>query len=172
MESKNGRSHNSSQVLPKILPMTLERPMECRHRRDDYINLDLFNIMSYSRFVKLTFEEQLKQHQLSVTSARLAILEVIGKHPHASAENIWEHAKEKIGTISKQAVYDNLHALSERGIIRVIQPMGHAALYEGRVADNHHHIVCRNCGTTHDVDCVEGVATLHGARKFSRILNR
>jgi len=98
-------------------------------------------------------ENLLKAHQLSVTSARLAILEAIELHPHADAETIWEHARGKIGSVSKQAVYDNLHALTERGILRMIQPMGHTARYEGRVADNHHHLVCRACGATFDVDC-------------------
>ena len=101
-------------------------------------------------------EALLRENQLSITSARLAILDVISEHPHTTADVIWEHAKQKIGAISIQAVYDNLHALSERGIIRVIQPMGHAARYESRVADNHHHVVCRDCGVTHDVDCAQG----------------
>lgn len=102
------------------------------------------------------FEELIKAHDLSVTSARLAILGAIERFPHADAETIWKHAKRKIGSLSKQSVYDNLHALTERGILRMIQPMGHSARYEARVDDNHHHLVCRSCGHTVDVDCAKG----------------
>jgi len=100
----------------------------------------------------------LKDHNLSVTAARLAILWALDKSPHADADTILNLAQKKIDSLSKQAVYDNLHALTEHGILRVIQPMGHAARYETRVCDNHHHIVCRDCGVTADVDCTHGKA--------------
>lgn len=61
-----------------------------------------------------------------------------------------------IGAISRQAVYDALGILTEKGIIRRIQPAGASALYEDRVSDNHHHVICRNCGKTNDIDCAVG----------------
>ena len=95
----------------------------------------------------------LKAHNLSVTATRLVILETIGRHAHADADLILNAAKLKIGTLSKQAVYDNLHLLTEKGLLRAIQPKGHPTLYETRVADNHHHLVCRGCGRTEDTHC-------------------
>jgi Fur family transcriptional regulator, stress-responsive regulator len=107
---------------------------------------------------KETLPDVLKQHDLSVTSTRLAILEAIIDHPHVDAESVLKYARERLGSLSKQAVYDNLHLLTEKGVLRVIQPMGYAALYEPNKCDNHHHLVCRGCGVTVDVECHMGLA--------------
>ena len=64
----------------------------------------------------------------------------------------------EIGTISRQAVYNALGVLAEKGVIRRIQPAGSPARFEDRVADNHHHLICRTCGKTVDVDCAVGAA--------------
>ena len=62
----------------------------------------------------------------------------------------------EIGAISRQAVYDALGILAENGLLRRIQPAGSPTLYEDRVGDNHHHVICRACGKTVDVDCAVG----------------
>ncbi len=91
---------------------------------------------------------------LRVTAQRLAVLSAVwGDGQHRDADAIVTAAREKLGTLSTQAVYDNLHILVEAGLVRRIQPSGHPGRYEARVGDNHHHIVCRHCGETTDVDC-------------------
>lgn len=100
----------------------------------------------------------LRESGIPITAQRIAILEAVSKHPHATADTIAGYVRGKIGTISKQAVYDSLGTLSEKGLIRRIQPSGSPALYEDRVGDNHHHLVCRGCSKTIDVDCVTGDA--------------
>jgi Fur family ferric uptake transcriptional regulator len=85
-------------------------------------------------------------------------MSVLGEGQHRDAEAIAVAARSRLGTLSTQAVYDNLHILEDAGLIRRIQPSGHPARYEARVGDNHHHIVCRRCGTTADVDCAVGAA--------------
>jgi Fur family ferric uptake transcriptional regulator len=85
-------------------------------------------------------------------------MSVLGQGQHRDAEAIADAARKRLGTLSTQAVYDNLHILEEAGLIRRIQPAGHPARYEARVGDNHHHIVCRRCGLTADVDCTVGEA--------------
>jgi Fur family ferric uptake transcriptional regulator len=80
------------------------------------------------------------------------------REPHARADAIGHAARAALGTISTQAVYDVLGALVEAGLVRRIQPAGSPARYEARVGDNHHHIVCRACGRTLDVDCAVGRA--------------
>lgn len=106
----------------------------------------------------------LREHGLAVTAQRLAVMRAISGHPHSTADTITEGVRAEIGTISKQAVYDVLGILSEKGIIRRIQPSGSSARYEDRVGDNHHHLVCRSCGKTVDVDCAVGKAPcLHAA---------
>ncbi|GAA5476687.1 transcriptional regulator FurA [Haloferula helveola] len=98
----------------------------------------------------------LKEHGLAVTAQRLAVLKALGGSPHITADTIAERVRAEIGTISRQAVYNVLGALSEKGLIRRIQPAGQPALYEDRVGDNHHHLVCRRCAKTVDIDCAVG----------------
>lgn len=98
----------------------------------------------------------LRDHGLPVTAQRLALLRAVIKHPHSTAERIADEVRKELGTISRQAVYNTLGTLVDRGILRRIQPAGSPALYEDRVGDNHHHLICRNCGKTVDVCCAVG----------------
>lgn len=100
----------------------------------------------------------LRAHGLRVTAPRLAVLDALGALPHADADAILRQARSTLPTVSVQAVYDVLHALTGAGILRRIEPAGHPARYERRVGDNHHHVVCQVCGTVDDVDCAVGEA--------------
>ena len=100
----------------------------------------------------------LRRHGLQVTAQRLAVLQAVSDSPHGTAADIARVARSGLGTLSLQAVYDTLTALSEKGIIRRIQPAGSPARYEDRVGDNHHHLICRSCGRMVDVDCAVGEA--------------
>lgn len=93
---------------------------------------------------------------LRVTQPRLAILSWLARHPHSTAEAIGDGIRQEIGTVSTQAVYDVLNACSSAGLLRRIELPGHPARFERRAGDNHHHLVCRECGRTEDVDCVVG----------------
>src|SRR5215211_4840383 len=88
----------------------------------------------------------LREHGVQVTAQRLAVLRAVSTRPHSTADDIDKVVRAEIGAISRQAVYDALGVLTDRGLVRRIQPAGSAARYEGRVADNHHHLVCRSCG--------------------------
>lgn len=93
---------------------------------------------------------------LRVTRPRLAVLATLAQQPHADADTVARSVRGDLGSVSTQAVYDVLRALSETGLVRRIEPAGSAARYELRVGDNHHHVVCRSCGAIEDVDCVVG----------------
>jgi Fur family transcriptional regulator, stress-responsive regulator len=100
----------------------------------------------------------LRAHQLPITAQRLAVLREVSQQPHATADVIAEGVRQKIGSITRQSVYNVLNVLTEKGLIRRIQPADSAARYEDRVGDNHHHLVCRRCGHTEDVNCAVGHA--------------
>lgn len=100
--------------------------------------------------------EQLRAAGLRVTAARLAVVRVLERRPHADAESIIAQVRAELGTVSPQTVYGVLQAFVEVGLVRRIEPAGSPGRYELRVGDNHHHIVCRSCGVTVDVDCVVG----------------
>lgn len=100
----------------------------------------------------------LSEHGVRVTAQRLAVLRAVAGRPHATADDIEEMVRADIGAISRQSVYDALGTLTDEGLIRRIQPARSPARYEDRVHDNHHHLVCRTCGLTVDVDCAVGSA--------------
>jgi Fe2+ or Zn2+ uptake regulation protein len=98
----------------------------------------------------------LRQHGLHVTAQRLAVLRAVTEGPHSTADDIGTVARGDIGAISRQAVYDALAALTDKGLLRRIEPAGSPARYENRVGDNHHHLICRTCSRMVDVDCAVG----------------
>lgn len=100
----------------------------------------------------------LREHGLPITAQRIAVLKAVSGRPHATADDIAIDVRDGIGAISRQSVYDSLSILAEKGLIRRIQPAGSPARYEARAGDNHHHLICRTCGKTADVDCATGHA--------------
>jgi Fur family ferric uptake transcriptional regulator len=101
---------------------------------------------------------QLREAGLRVTAARVALLEAVRDGDHLDVEALASGVRDRIGHVSLQAVYEALHALTAVGLIRRIEPAGSPARFEGRVGDNHHHVVCRSCGVVADVDCAVGEA--------------
>jgi Fe2+ or Zn2+ uptake regulation protein len=93
-----------------------------------------------------------------VTRPRLAVLDVLGEGGHLDVEEITTRVRSRLDSVSTQAVYDVLGALSRAGLARRLEPAGSPALFESRVGDNHHHVVCRSCGVIADIDCVIGEA--------------
>ena len=98
----------------------------------------------------------LRQHGLQVTAQRLAVLRAVSERPHRTADDIYTVVRAELGAISRQTVYDALTVLTDKGILRRIQPAGSPARYENRVGDNHHHLICRTCNRMVDVDCAVG----------------
>ncbi|MEU9954391.1 Fur family transcriptional regulator [Streptomyces sp. NPDC050982] len=105
-----------------------------------------------------TTAEELRGVGLRVTAARVALLETVRSGDHLGVEAIASGVRDRVGHISLQAVYEALHALTAAGLIRRLEPPGSPARFEGRVGDNHHHLVCRSCGVVADVDCAVGHA--------------
>jgi len=102
-------------------------------------------------------EDLLRTRGLRVTRPRLAVLEVLeSSRGHLDVDEIAARVRRRLDTVSTQAVYDVLGALSRAGLARRIEPAGSPARFESRVGDNHHHVVCRGCGEIADVDCAVG----------------
>ena len=105
-----------------------------------------------------TIADELRGAGLRVTAARVALLEAVRDGDHLGVESLASGVRDRVGHVSLQAVYEALHALTGAGLIRRIEPPGSPARFEGRVGDNHHHLVCRSCGAVADVDCAVGEA--------------
>jgi Fe2+ or Zn2+ uptake regulation protein len=117
-----------------------------------------------------TIAEELRGAGLRVTAARVALLETVRDGDHLGVDAIASGVRDRIGHVSLQAVYEALNALTAAGLVRRIEPTGSPARFEGRVGDNHHHVVCRSCGVVADVDCAVGEApclTASNDRGFS-----
>jgi Fur family transcriptional regulator, stress-responsive regulator len=98
----------------------------------------------------------LRRHHVQVTAQRLAVLRAVSDRPHSTADDIDKVVRAEIGAISPQSVYNAVGTLTEKGIVRRVQPAGSPARFEDRVGDNHHHLICRTCGKMVDVDCAVG----------------
>ena len=101
-------------------------------------------------------EDVLRGAGLRVTAQRLAVLDVLAEFPHASVTVVRSGVQDRLGAVSTQAIYDVLEACVGAGLVRRIEPAGSPARFEIRTGDNHHHLVCRACGRTTDVDCFVG----------------
>jgi Fur family transcriptional regulator, stress-responsive regulator len=117
----------------------------------------LYNTSKFAHTVEIDPAALLRQQGFKVTAQRLAVLRAVSDRPHLTADDVAEIVRADIGTISHRAVYDAVGVLADIGLLRRIQPSGSAARYEARVGDNHHHLICRACGSMVDVDCAVGV---------------
>jgi Fe2+ or Zn2+ uptake regulation protein len=102
--------------------------------------------------------DELRGAGLRVTAVRVALLETVRHGDHLGVEAVAAGVRERVGHVSLQAVYEALHALTAARLVRRIEPAGGTPRFEGRVGDNHHHLVCRSCGAVADVDCAVGEA--------------
>lgn len=123
-------------------------------------SLDSFQSEGHPVHVSPTpdYAGQLREADLRATRPRVAVMGAVHTHPHADTETIFSAVRTELPDVSRQAVYDVLHALTAAKLVRRIQPAGFVARYEARVGDNHHHVVCRSCGIIADVDCTVGEA--------------
>lgn len=120
---------------------------------DDLFIYLIYSILGFSLIGMQSPDELLREHHLRVTAPRVAVLEVLDEHSHLTTEEVAVAVRARIGTVSIQASYHVLDTLVTAGLLRRIQPAGSPARYERRVGDNHHHLICRSCGTVVDVDC-------------------
>ena len=114
--------------------------------------------------------DRLRAASLRVTAPRTAVLAEVHDHPHADVDTLTSAVRRRLGSVSTQAVYDVLRALTDAGLVRRIEPAGSPARFEARVGDNHHHVVCHDCGAVADVDCAVGEAPCLGASSANGFL--
>ncbi|MGV9195175.1 Fur family transcriptional regulator [Microbacterium sp. MC2] len=102
--------------------------------------------------------EMMRAAGLRVTESRTMVFEALASHPHASADAVFADIEQRLPRTSRQSVYNALGDFADAGLVRRIEPAGKPMLFELRVGDNHHHLVCNGCGAVEDVDCAIGAA--------------
>jgi len=103
-------------------------------------------------------EETIRRSGLRVTDSRRAVYEALQRAPHATADLVFAAVRETVPGTSLQSVYNALGDFADAGLVRRIEPAGHPGMFELRVDDNHHHLICTGCGAVEDVDCTVGHA--------------
>ncbi len=103
-----------------------------------------------------SWPEMLRSAGLRVTQQRLAVLHAVHANPHATADDVVAAVRSELGKVSTQAVYDTVNVLTDHAILRRFEPAGSSMRFELSTGDNHHHLVCRTCGTVVDVACAVG----------------
>lgn len=104
-------------------------------------------------------EDRLRSAGLRATASRVAVLRVLSEaEDHPRVDQLIERVHASGVSMSKQAAYDVCEALRSAALAQRIELPGAPARWEARNGDNHHHLVCRSCGATHDVDCTTGEA--------------
>ncbi|QKJ19999.1 Fur family transcriptional regulator [Microbacterium hominis] len=102
--------------------------------------------------------ELLRGAGLRVTESRRAVVDALRARSHVSADEVFRVVTGSLPQTSLQSVYNALADFADAGLVRRIEPAGRPGLFELRVDDNHHHLVCTECGAVEDVDCAVGPA--------------
>ncbi|WP_413542971.1 Fur family transcriptional regulator [Citricoccus nitrophenolicus] len=106
----------------------------------------------------LAWAARMRKAGLRVTKQRLAVLDALHQTPHGTADEVLDHVRQSLPGITVQSIYTVLHSLTGAGLLRQLDLANSPARYETRVADNHHHAVCMDCGRIEDVACAVGHA--------------
>ncbi|MEN2738028.1 Fur family transcriptional regulator [Microbacterium sp. X-17] len=107
---------------------------------------------------ELPAEGAIRGAGLRATDSRRAVYDALRGMPHATADLVFAAVVESVPGTSLQSIYNALGDFTRAGLVRRIEPAGHPGMYELRVDDNHHHLVCAICGAVEDVDCAVGAA--------------
>ena len=97
------------------------------------------------------YAPQLRARGFRMTPQRLAILHVL-RHDgtHLSPVEVYKKALKELPGLTEPTVYRTLEFLSDNGLVRPSYATNGRLTYE--IAGNdHHHIVCRNCGAEIEV---------------------
>jgi Fe2+ or Zn2+ uptake regulation protein len=107
----------------------------------------------------------LRERGQRVTPQRLMVARVLSDlDRHVTADVVFDELGERMPGVSLPTVYATLDLLESIGLIRRGASERGAVVYDPRT-DEHHHLVCRGCGTIVDVDApIEADALLSAAR--------
>ena len=111
------------------------------------------------------------------TRQRRAVQELLDDlDEFSSAQEIHARLRDKGSTIGLTTVYRTLQSLALAGQVDVLRPDDGEARYRRCTTEHHHHLVCRECGRTLEVDSpaveqwADKVAGQHGFTDISHTL--
>lgn len=111
------------------------------------------------------------------TRQRRAVQELLDDlDEFSSAQEIHARLRDKGSTIGLTTVYRTLQSLALAGQVDVLRPDDGEARYRRCTTEHHHHLVCRECGRTLEVDSpaveqwADEVAGQHGFTDITHTL--
>lgn len=95
---------------------------------------------------------RLRSEGYRLTPQRLAILEILHKSGgHSTPTEIYQVARETLPGLTEATVYRTLNFLTEQGLVLAAHVGSGQLVYE--IAERiHHHLICRNCGDTGEIE--------------------
>lgn len=90
-------------------------------------------------------------NKINLTKQRKTIFEVVQQaHDHPTAADVIDRLREQGFNFAYGTVYNSLRYLTDAGLIRELKLGQAASRYDART-EEHHHIVCTNCGQVGEV---------------------
>lgn len=98
------------------------------------------------------YTTHLRSKGYRLTPQRLAILRILGEAgDHLSPAEVYKRAGEIIPGLTEATVYRTLNFLSQEGLVLPAH-IGSGQLVFEIAGRNHHHLICRECGHTLEID--------------------
>lgn len=96
-------------------------------------------------------ESTLRDHGIQPSSPRVAIATfVLQTDSHPSADQIYAAVRQRLPVVSRATVYNTLHLLVEKGLLRELVLAPGKVVYDPKM-QAHHHFIDEETGRIHDV---------------------
>ena len=92
----------------------------------------------------MNFNDKLKLAKLKVTSARMAVLEILDGSSPLSAQDIIDRLELQKVSVDPVTVYRSLDQFVDKGLVKQVNFNEGKFRYE-LAGDHHHHLVCTGC---------------------------
>jgi len=99
-----------------------------------------------------------------MTKAQNAILKIIYKQKHSTADSVYKELKMEIPTVALGTVYRNLNQFAENGVIRRVLRSNAPDFFDENTLP-HDHIICVKCGKISDIHLPGLVETVNAHTK-------
>ena len=105
--------------------------------------------MSLKETKQKDLQNLLIKYQIQPSLQRLQILAYLVSHYHPTAEEVYSHLYDELGTLSKATVYNTLNLFVTAGLVKPLRIDERQMRYDMVTAD-HGHFQCDACGEIYD----------------------
>ncbi|MDR2151361.1 MAG: transcriptional repressor, partial [Helicobacteraceae bacterium] len=97
------------------------------------------------------YKIKLNLRGLKATPQRIRLMEELANRGHSTIDAIYRALKSEQPMISLSTIYNNLSALTKRGLVKEVAIAGERQVFE-LAQKEHAHLICSECGEILDVD--------------------